>query len=394
MSNALYLDCHAGIAGDMLLSSLVDIGANPQEIENELKKLPIDAFSLHFNKVMKQGIQATSLKIDFKESHHHRKVSDIYNIIDHSSLPDRVKTRSKAIFNAIANAEAKIHGMSVDDVHFHEVGAMDSIIDIIGGCIALELLGIDTLYCSPIPTGNGRINIAHGIYPIPAPATAELLKGIPLAHFDVQSELTTPTGAAFAKSLVTSFGSFPANTMMNIGYGAGTKDFDFPNVLRVIQFEMLGQNQQNDYDQVQVIECQIDDMTAEMLGDFMENTLNQKALDISYTPIIMKKQRPATQLTVICKPEYKSNIEDFILLHTSTLGVRSYTVHRRILSREYRDIETPYGTVSIKLAYKNDELIKAKPEFEQIKKIAMAYNQNIQTIYQHITKYMVEQLNL
>ncbi|MCD9066200.1 nickel pincer cofactor biosynthesis protein LarC [Staphylococcus pasteuri] len=392
MSNALYLDCHAGIAGDMLLSALVDIGANPQEIENELKKLPIDTFSLHFNKVMKQGIQATSLKIDFEESHHHRKASDIYNIIDNSTLNDRVKTRSKAIFNVIAHAEAKIHGMSVDEVHFHEVGAMDSIIDIIGGCIALELLDIDILYCSPIPTGNGRIKIAHGVYPIPAPATAEILKGIPLAQFNVSSELTTPTGAAFAKSLVNSFGTFPANTMKNIGYGAGTKEFDFPNVLRVIQFEVL--DQQNEADQVQVIECQIDDMTAEMLGDIMENTVNQKVLDIFYTPIIMKKQRPATQLTVICKPDYKSTIEDFILTHTSTLGVRSYTVNRRILSRQYHDIETPYGNVSVKLAYKNDELIKAKPEFDQIKEIAKKYNQNIQTIYQQITKCMVEQLNL
>ena len=203
MSNALYLDCHAGIAGDMLLSALVDLGASPNEIEHELKKLPIDNFKLNFKKEMKQGIHAMTLSIDFHESHHHRTASDIFKMIDESDLDDRVKMRSKSIFEMIGHAEAKIHGMSIKDVHFHEVGAMDSIIDIVGGCIALELLNIDHLYCSPIPTGNGKIKIAHGIYPVPAPATAEILKGIPLTNFDVHSELTTPTGAAIAKSLVT-----------------------------------------------------------------------------------------------------------------------------------------------------------------------------------------------
>lgn len=286
MSNALYLDCHAGIAGDMLLSALVDLGANPTEIENELKQLPLDEFGLHFEKKVKQGINAMTLKIDFHEHHHHRKASDIFKMIDHSHLANRVKERSKQIFETIGYAEAKIHGMTIEDVHFHEVGAMDSIIDIIGGCIALEQLGIDTLYCSPIPTGNGKINIAHGIYPVPAPATAEILKGIPLAEFDVQSELTTPTGAAFAKTLVSHYGPFPAATMENIGYGAGHKDFDFPNVLRVIQFQDALEHSN---DQVQVIECQIDDMTPEIMGHFMDTAIKHGVLDIYYTPITMKK---------------------------------------------------------------------------------------------------------
>lgn len=392
MSNALYLDCHAGIAGDMLLSALVDIGANPKEIENELKKLPLEHFSLHFNKVLKQGINAMTLKIDVEESHHHRKANDIFEMIECSNLAPRVKSRSKAIFTTIGQAEAKIHGMSFDDVHFHEVGAMDSIIDIIGGCIALEQLGIDVVYCSPIPTGNGKIQIAHGLYPIPAPATAEILKGIPLANLDVQSELTTPTGAAFAKCLATSFGAFPANTMSNIGYGAGNKDFDFPNVLRVIQFEIT--NQQFVTDQVQIIECQIDDMTAEMLGDFMESTLEQDVLDIFYTPIIMKKHRPATQVTVICKINDKTRIEDYLLTHTTSLGVRSYSVNRRILQRENRNIKTVYGNISVKLAFKNNELIKIKPEFDHIKQIAKENNITTQAVYQQVTKSIVEQFNI
>lgn len=242
MTKALYLDCHAGIAGDMLLSALVDLGAYPEDIESELKKLPLDQFKLHFQKRVKQGIHAMTLNIDVKESNHHRHVNDIFKMIDDSTLPERVKYRSKKIFEIIGQAEAKIHGMSFEEVHFHEVGAMDSIIDIIGGCIALEQLGINTLYCSAIPTGHGKIHIAHGIYPIPAPATAEILKGIPIAHFDVQSELTTPTGAAFAKGLVSSFGPFPSATIQHIGYGAGSKDFNFPNILRVIQLTLNSSN--------------------------------------------------------------------------------------------------------------------------------------------------------
>lgn len=378
MSNALYLDCHAGIAGDMLLSALVDLGADPKIIESELKQLPIDDFALHFQKKVKQGINAMTLNIDFHEHHHHRKASDIFKLIDDSQLSERVKQRSKAIFNTIAHAEAKIHGMTIEDVHFHEVGAMDSIIDIIGGCIALEQLGIDTLYCSPIPTGNGKINIAHGIYPIPAPATAEILKNIPLAEFDVQSELTTPTGAAFAKSLVTQFGPFPSATMQEIGYGAGNKDFDFPNVLRVIQFQ---DNQQSSHDKVQVIECQIDDMTPEMLGHFMDTSLNHGALDVYYTPITMKKNRPAIQLTVLCKVNDKETMENLVLIHTSSLGVRSYTVNRHILTRAFRDVDTPYGQIKVKFALKNGQILKMKPEFEDIKSISEHKNIPLQQLY-------------
>ncbi|MBI5971675.1 nickel pincer cofactor biosynthesis protein LarC [Staphylococcus caledonicus] len=383
MSKALYLDCHTGIADDMLLSALVDLGANPKDIENELKQLPIDDFALHFQKKVKQGIIAMTLRIDFHEHHHHRKASDIFKMIDESHLADRVKVRSKKIFETIGYAEAKIHGMTIEDVHFHEVGAMDSIIDIIGGCIALEQLGIETLYCSAIPTGNGKINIAHGIYPIPAPATAEILKGVPLANFDVQSELTTPTGAAFAKSLVTNFGPFPAATMTEIGYGAGNKDFEFPNILRVIQFQ---DDQENTNDQVQVIECQIDDMTPEMLGHFMDVALQDGALDVYYTPITMKKNRPAIQLTIICKVNDKHHIENVVLSHTSSLGVRSYTVNRRILSRAFRKINTQYGDITIKFSLKNGKILKMKPEYEEMKKVSVEETIPLQNVYNEVMK--------
>ncbi|MCG1197414.1 nickel pincer cofactor biosynthesis protein LarC [Staphylococcus epidermidis] len=386
MTKALYLDCHAGIAGDMLLSALVDLGAHPEDIESELKKLPLDQFKLHFQKRVKQGIHAMTLNIDVKESNHHRHVNDIFKMIDDSTLPERVKYRSKKIFEIIGQAEAKIHGMSFEEVHFHEVGAMDSIIDIIGGCIALEQLWINTLYCSAIPTGHGKIHIAHGIYPIPAPATAEILKGIPIAHFDVQSELTTPTGAAFAKGLVSSFGPFPSATIQHIGYGAGSKDFNFPNILRVIQFDSEFEQQ----DSVQVIECQIDDMTPEALGDFMNNALEQGALDAYYTPIFMKKSRPSTQLTLICKLHDKIYFEQLILQETSSLGVRSTSVNRKILNRAFKILSTQHGTVSIKFGLQNGKIMKMKPEYEDLKKMAKTTNQPFQVIHNEVLQQLYQ----
>ena len=386
MTKALYLDCHAGIAGDMLLSALVDLGAHPEDIESELKKLPLDQFKLHFQKRVKQGIHAMTLNIDVKESNHHRHVNDIFKMIDDSTLPERVEYRSKKIFEIIGQAEAKIHGMSFEEVHFHEVGAMDSIIDIIGGCIALEQLGINTLYCSAIPTGHGKIHIAHGIYPIPAPATAEILKGIPIAHFDVQSELTTPTGAAFAKGLVSSFGPFPSATIQHIGYGAGSKDFNFPNILRVIQFDSEFEQQ----DSVQVIECQIDDMTPEALGDFMNNALEQGALDAYYTPIFMKKSRPSTQLTLICKLHDKIYFEQLILQETSSLGVRSTSVNRKTLNRAFKILSTQHGSVSIKFGLQNGKIMKMKPEYEDLKKMAKTTNQPFQVIHNEVLQQLYQ----
>lgn len=380
MSKAIYLDCHAGIAGDMLLSSLVDLGADATYIESQLNTLPLDGFKLNFSSQNKQGIQATGLKIDFDEAHHHRKASDIFKMIKESSLPTRVKERSICIFDVIAHAEAKIHGMSVEDVHFHEVGAMDSIIDIIGGCLALEQLEIDELYASPIPTGNGKINIAHGVYPVPAPATAEILKGIPLASFDVSSELTTPTGAAFIKALVSEVGPMPAVSMDEIGYGCGIKDFEFPNILRAIQFTVAD----NTPSQVQVIECQIDDMTAETLGFFIEQVIDDGALDAYFTPITMKKSRPATQLTVICKFDDAQYFEDYMLKNTSSLGVRSYAVNRKILHRQFQTIHTSYGTILVKIGMLQQQVIKAKPEFEDVKNAATQYDKPFLTVYNEI----------
>lgn len=382
MTNAIYLDCHAGIAGDMLLSSLVDLGADVAYIETHLQRLPLNEFQMRFSNQNKKGIQAKYLNIEFNEAHHHRTASDIFKIIQNSHLPNRVKMRSQKIFNTIAQAEAKIHGMSVEDVHFHEVGAMDSIIDIIGGCLALENLNIDEIYASPIPTGGGKVNIAHGLYPVPAPATAEILKGIPLASFEIDSELTTPTGAAFIKALASKIGPLPSITIDHIGYGCGTKNFNFPNILRAIQFK----TKDNTPTQVQVIECQIDDMSAEMLSYFLEQVFEDGALDAYFTPITMKKSRPATKLTIISKIENASFFEDYVLKNTTSLGVRSYTVNRKVLHRQFETVHTSYGAILVKTAMLNDKIIKAKPEFEDVRNAAIQSNTPFVQVYDHINQ--------
>lgn len=247
MGRSLYLDCISGISGDMTLAALIDLGADLSYIVDHLKQLPVDVFEIEVHSVVKKGIAAKKLKIDFQPNsprpvlfrmqdhdHVHRRAADILLMIEESELPPRVKQRSSAIFQAIAAAEGKIHGMDPQEVHFHEVGAMDSIIDTIGVCLALEDLGIDQLYASPVPTGSGKMRMAHGLYPIPAPATAELLRGIPLAVLEVKGELTTPTGAGILKALVTEFKPIGGFTIQQIGYGAGEKDFDHPNVLRAL----------------------------------------------------------------------------------------------------------------------------------------------------------------
>ncbi|MCD8911074.1 nickel pincer cofactor biosynthesis protein LarC [Staphylococcus gallinarum] len=391
MVKSLYLDCHAGIAGDMFLSALVDLGADANYIIDQLKSLPLNHFELHFSKKDKKGIQALTLTIDFEEAHHHRKAKDIYQIINNSDLPQRVKKRGISVFEVIAQAEAKIHGMDVNDVHFHEVGAMDSIIDIIGSCLALESLAIDNLYASPIPTGHGKINIAHGIYPIPAPATAEILTGVPLAHFDVAAELTTPTGAGFIKALVKDIGPMPNLTINRIGYGGGNKDFDFPNIVRVIEFtenkaSLNTTNTTKDAtpNYVQQLECQIDDMTAESLGFLLQALFNKGALDVYYTPIIMKKSRPATLITMICRIEDAAEFEDYLLQHTTTLGVRSSTIQRQTLVRQFQSLTTKYGVITVKLGLLNNQIIKAKPEFEDVKRAALQTNIPFMRVYQDI----------
>jgi pyridinium-3,5-bisthiocarboxylic acid mononucleotide nickel chelatase len=441
----LYLDCQSGISGDMTLSALIDLGADINYIREHLEKLPIDPFSLNVKQVDKKGIAAKQLelrfdeKVDHTQDHHHhdhshghdhhnhshtdnghshghhhdhhhthdhghhhddhhthdghhhhehRKASTILEMIEKSELPSRVKERSLSVFQVIAEAEGKIHGMDPKDVHFHEVGAMDSIIDVIGVCLALESLEVEKIIASPVPTGHGKLMMAHGLYPIPAPATAEILKGVPLADFHVKGELTTPTGAGFLKALAQEYGNIPPHRIENIGYGAGKKDFEHPNVLRTILFNVEETEQR---EKITVLECQLDDFTGEALGYLMERLLDRGALDVYFTPVTMKKSRPGNLVTVLATSANSFSLEELLLRETSTFGVRKSEWTRRILARNFHQVETAYGKITVKAGMLEGETIKIYPEYEDVKKAASQHNVSFVDVYSEVQKAAKEQ---
>jgi len=410
----LYLDCISGIAGDMTLAALIDLGADLSYIVEQLRKLPIDRFELEVHNVNKRGIAAKKLKIHFPsgdhEHHHqhndhdhglhhhghahlheHRSAKEILSLIKESNLPKRVKERSLAIFQEVAIAEGKIHGIDPKEVHFHEVGAMDSIIDTIGVCLALESLEIADIYASPIPTGYGKKLMAHGLYPIPAPAVMELLKGIPLAELNVKGELTTPTGAGIVRALVKKFMPIGGHTVEEIGYGAGEKDFDHPNVLRALLLTPADYIQNKDEpnphrESIYVIEAQLDDMTGEGLGYTLERLLAAGALDVFYTPVFMKKNRPGTLVTVLVSLELADDCEKVLLEETTTLGVRRSMWSRDILDRRFIEVETPYGSIKVKQAFRDNKMLHQAPEYEDVAKAARNHGVPFQLIYQYAMK--------
>ncbi|GGG00003.1 nickel pincer cofactor biosynthesis protein LarC [Paenibacillus abyssi] len=445
MGKLLYLDCISGIAGDMTLAALIDAGADIDYILRHLRRLPFDPFEMDIKPVMKKGISAKQVLLSFDLGHHknhsnqdnvhthdlhdhhhnhddddhrhehfdehghshgehhghgdhhhsrgdhqhghgdhhhehgHRKAADIIKGIENSKLPERVKSRSIRIFQAIAEAEGKIHGISPEEVHFHEVGAMDSIIDIIGVCLALESLDVDTVTASPVPTGSGKLRMAHGLYPIPAPATAELLRGIPLARLEAQGELTTPTGAGILKALAAEFGALPEGVIDTIGYGAGNKEFDHPNVLRCIVMKAHGDDEREN---VVVMEAHLDDCTGEMMGYTMERLLEAGALDVFFTPIHMKKNRPGVLITVLTKPEIEASCEQLLLTETTTLGVRRSQWTRRILGRRSVTVETRFGPVRIKQALQAGSVVHQSPEYEDAAQAARAHGVPLQAVYE------------
>ncbi|WP_342595388.1 nickel pincer cofactor biosynthesis protein LarC [Salinicola lusitanus] len=382
----LHIDCTFGIAGDMLLAALVDLGADLDEIAVALRRLPIDPFALETRPVDRCGIRARLLRIALEpeghdhshghdhheHAHGHRRAGDILAMVADADLPPRVGRRATAIFTAIAEAEGRIHGIDPAEVHLHEVGAMDSIIDILGVCLALEALDIETITATPVPVGYGVVSMAHGRFPIPAPATLELLKGVPLSPFepDVAGELTTPTGAAFLATLVESFHPAPSGTPVEIGYGAGNRDFPHPNVLRVISLETVAPGQGRET--IAVLACQLDDVTGEQLGHLMGVLLDARALDVFYTPVTMKKSRPGTLVTVLAPCHEADRLETLMLRHSPTFGVRRHHTTRRILERRIETVETPWGSVRIKIGSLDGEEIRVAPEYEDLHRIALA----------------------
>ena len=396
----LYLDCISGIAGDMALAALIDVGADLKCIVDQLRKLPIDSFEIVVHNVSKCGLAAKKLEIyipsevkDFQSSQHlyheYQNVREIFQLIEESKLPTRVKERSLAIFKEIAIAEGKIQGLDISEVQFRRVGAMASIIEIIGVCLALENLEIEEIYASAVPTGQGKKRVVQGLYPIPSPATMELLRGIPLADLNVEAELTTPIGAGILKALVKEFITIGGHMVEEIGYGAGEQDFDHPNVLRTlllkpaetIQPEKHKSHVEKEF--INVLEAQLDDMTGEGLGYTMERILAAGALDVFYTPVYMKKNRPGTLITILVSMELTDECEQVLLEETTTLGVRRSRWSRHILDRRFIEVNTPYGAIRVKQAFRDNKMLHQAPEYEDVAKAARATGVPFQLVYQY-----------
>lgn len=341
-----YIDAFSGISGDMTVGALLDAGADFAALTEALNSLNTGA-AFRLEKTKRRGIAASKFYVDTPETKSHRHLHHVVKIIEAAPLSDRVKQDSIAVFKKLGTAEAKMHATTIEKVHFHEVGAVDSICDIVGACFCLDYLGVESVACSAINTGSGTANTEHGILPVPAPATAELLTGLPVYARGPQVELTTPTGAALVATLGKHFGAMPPMTITASGYGAGDRDFpEHANVMRVMIGESSGATEATT---IAVLEANIDDATPQMLGHAMERLLDAGALDATLTPIYMKKNRPGATLTVLAKLEDRERMAAIINRETTTLGLRIYTAERRVQARELADVETRYGTVKVKI---------------------------------------------
>ncbi len=359
-----YLDAFSGLSGDMLVGALADAGADAGALCEGLASLDTGA-AFRFEKTKRRGIAATKFHVEFEQSKGHRHLPHILEMIGRAALPDRVKRHSEAVFRRLGEAEARVHGIAIEKVHFHEVGAVDSISDIVGACLGFDLLGVDEIRCSPVNVGSGTVETEHGVLPVPAPATTALLEGKPVYSRGPAVELTTPTGAAVATALASGFGAMPAMTLRATGYGAGGLDFaEHANVLRVLIGEASGAAEATT---VAVIEANIDDSTPEVLGYAMERLLAAGALDVTFAPLLMKKNRPGTLVTVIARPESREDLIGLLFAETSTLGVRIYDAERRVQAREIVEVETPHGRVRMKVSREGN----FAPEYEDCRRLAL-----------------------
>jgi uncharacterized protein (TIGR00299 family) protein len=370
-----YLDCASGISGDMTLGALIDAGVDLAAVQQGIDSLGLPSCRLAVAETKKCGFRALQLTVEHEPEHKHRHLHHIETMIAGSSLSERQRELARRIFGKLAEAEAKVHGTTIDKVHFHEVGAVDSIADIVGTAIALDLLGVERIFCSPVPTGSGFVEIAHGRCSIPAPATGELLRDVPLASFDCEGELTTPTGAAIVAALVDEFGPLPAMTVERIGYGAGQKDFPHPNLLRLLVGETPGeaslQRAGGDAnDSIILFETNLDDATGETIGYAIERLWQAGALDVSTTAIAMKKNRPGVQLAVQCRPADADKLAAIIFRETTTLGLRRSTIQRLTLPRRPATVETEYGPIPGTIATLPDGSERFSGEYEACARIA------------------------
>jgi len=434
----LYYDCFAGISGDMNLGAMLDLGIEVDYLKSELLKLPVYGYSLQVTRDKRKGISGTRVNViideqrlqvagtghapnhghehlhdhehfhDHKPPHtglhanpekpqsllpRHNSFADIKKLILSSKLKDRVKETSLAIFDKVAGAEAKIHDIPVAEVHFHEVGAVDSIVDIVGAAICLDKLGIDSVYCSTVELGGGSVHCAHGTYPVPAPATAEIVKNIPVRKGTVNYEATTPTGAAILAACVTVYTDKTEFSILKTGYGIGTKDGDIPNVLRVFLCDSAD-GKKPEKETSFIIECNIDDMNPEFYDYITDSLFTAGAKDVYITPIIMKKSRPAVKLSVLCTKDAEAGINEVLFKETSTIGVRKYKVDKTMLDRVIETLHTHLGEVRVKSAFYNGICIKSKPEYDDCIRIAREKGIPVSKVYQEVEQELRRKENI
>jgi uncharacterized protein (TIGR00299 family) protein len=403
-----YFDCSSGIAGNMIIGALLDAGLKPSYLKETLGNLRMNFavpqprpkrgnrdvqsqvperllnYRLHITKTKRGNLAGTYFNVDLKGHDHHRGLNDILKIIKKSELSKDVKELSSRIFKRLAQAEAKVHGLPINQVHFHEVGAVDAIIDIVGTCIGLEKLGIEQVFCSPLPFGKGKIRHAHGVLPNPAPTTAELLKGVPIYQENVKGELVTPTGAAIITTIASGFTDLPRIELEATGSGAGSRKFpDLPGFLTVHIGESLVPSAR---DAVVQIETSIDDMAPKDFNKVIAALMKAGALDAYTIPVTMKKQRTGTQLVVLCSPDIRHPIVTRIFELTPTFGVRTFLVPRETLSRKFKKVRTKYGQARIKIGSLGLRPVTAAPEFEDYKRLAKKHHIPIQKAYKEIRK--------
>lgn len=369
----LYFDCFAGASGNMILAALIRLGADKNELLRQLRLLDIGEFDIELADVDRSGINALHAEVKVPHEHVHRHLADIEKIIRGSELLESVKDRSIKIFSKLAAAEAKVHGVDVQRVHFHEVGAKDAIIDVVGSCICFELLGVERFTCSKIHVGSGFVKMAHGTYPVPPPAVAELLLGKPIYSGEIVGELITPTGAAIIATLCETYGQISDMTVETAGYGAGTREYkDFPNVIRILlgSSATAFKDRGSKTEELVLLETNLDDVSPQVLGFVMEQAFEIGCLDCWFTPIQMKKNRPATMLSILCTEDRRSKLTELLYRETTTLGIRVRKVERESLPRETVLIETQFGSVEVKVARLGGEIVNTMPEYEQVKLLA------------------------
>lgn len=380
-----YFDCFSGISGDMCLGALVDTGVSIKRLENELKKIPIKGYRLRVKKVRRAGFRATKVDVIPLSAISHqlsaKKWTDIRKIIKASSLSDEIKQRGLNIFKRLFEAEAKVHGEKFDKVHLHELGAVDCIVDIFGAIIGLDILGIERVYASSVNVGGGLVKTSHGILPVPAPATAEILRNQKsevrnqIYSDETQFELTTPTGAAIISEISSDFGSMPPMTIEKIGIGAGAKDFkDKANVLRMFIGQTTDYRQQTIDNTITIIETNIDDMNPQIYEYVIEKLFKAGALDVYLTQVIMKKGRPGVKLTVLCNDKEREALTNIILKETTTIGLRFYEAQRKTLKRDIKRIDTEFGKVKFKVSKSGNKTIRITPEYEDCKRLAKKFD--------------------